>query len=340
MDDLLGKNSLKNEIIWCYEKPRIARNKLKENHDNILFYAKYPEDSIFNVQYIPKKEENGRHVTNYGGKVLGDWWDIASFSTIMSAKERTYFSTQKPESLLRRIMECSMVARERDIVLDFFVGSGATLAVANKLGKKWIGIEMGEHCNTFYQEIMEIEATEDINSIEQEYKKYKVIEVISKSDKKYKIKVSKYGALGKMKMVLACEGNREPTKLSNDLGYNGGGFFKYYDLEQYEETLAMAKYTDGDLFQQNKKSLYEEYVFLADEKMLECIEIDYEKNKTKLDLTKLYDDIDIAETLSNLTGKWIKRISAEEVVFTDESKINIKDLDPQIIKPLIWWNAE
>ncbi|MGC8822919.1 MAG: hypothetical protein ACP5QF_08565, partial [Desulfurella sp.] len=94
------------------------------------------------------------------------------------------------------------------------------------------------------------------------------------------------------------------------------------------------------------------------EKMLKAVEVDYENNKVKVDVSKLYPNIDIAETISNLTGKWIKRIhplpplqegdspsmkgckpqvNGVVVEFEDSTKINTKDLDYKIIKPLIWW---
>ncbi|HPC31318.1 MAG TPA: hypothetical protein PK119_02575, partial [Candidatus Paceibacterota bacterium] len=82
---------------------------------------------------------------------------------------------------------------------------------------------------------------------------------------------------------------------------------------------------------------YQEYVFMKDEKMLKALEIDYENNKVKVDLDKLYPNIDIAETLSNLTGKWIKKITDNEVEFENGTKIKTKDLDYKLIKPLIWW---
>jgi len=125
--------------------------------------------------------------------------------------------------------------------------------------------------------------------------------------------------------------------ISPDANWQGGGFFKYYELEQYEDALRNCKYEDSDLFNSPSKTSYQEYVFMKDEKMLKALEIDYEKNKVNVDLSKLYPDIDIAETLSNLSGKWIKRIGAEEVEFEDGTKINIKDLDYRFIKPLIWW---
>ena len=131
--------------------------------------------------------------------------------------------------------------------------------------------------------------------------------------------------------------------------YQGGGFFKYYELEQYEETLANTVYENHDITIIGNKTPYEQYIFLKDEKMLKALEIDYENNKVDVDLNKLYPPlnshlnkgeqwgVDIAETLSNLTGKWIKKIRENEVEFEDGTIINTKDLDYKLIKPLIWW---
>jgi hypothetical protein len=116
-----------------------------------------------------------------------------------------------------------------------------------------------------------------------------------------------------------------------------GGFFKYYELEQYEETLANTVYQDSNISLDRDKTPYEQYIFLKDEKMLKALELDYENKKIRVDLNKIYPNIDIAETLSNITGKWIKKIEEGEVEFKDGSKINIKDLDYKLIKPLIWW---
>jgi len=108
-------------------------------------------------------------------------------------------------------------------------------------------------------------------------------------------------------------------------------------LEQYKVTLANTVYENHDLFIIGNKSPYEQYVFMKDEKMLRALEIDYENKKVKVDLSKLYENIDIAETLSNLTGKWIKKIRENEVEFKDGSVVKTKDLDYKLIKQLIWW---
>jgi len=241
---------------------------------------------------------------------VGDIWnDIFSFtqSEMRVSESFSFTSSQKPENLLRRIIQSSSEAR--GIILDYFLGIGTTTAVAHKLNRKWIGVEMGEHFNEMYE---------------------------TESGKKLGVK-------GRMKWVLFGDKNislpdieRRPH-LSKDVNWNGGGFFKYYELEQYEEALANCKYEESDLFNSPSKTPYQEYVFMKDEKMLKALEIDYKNKRVKVDLTKLYPDIDIAETLSNLTGKWIKAIKDGEVEFEDGTKINTKDLDYKLIKPLIWW---
>jgi adenine-specific DNA-methyltransferase len=65
---------------------------------------------------------------------------------VMSFNEDSVFSTPKPEKLLRRILDIATVPG--DLVLDSFLGSGTTTAVAHKMGRRWIGIELGEHCHT------------------------------------------------------------------------------------------------------------------------------------------------------------------------------------------------
>ncbi|MBI4562569.1 MAG: hypothetical protein HY724_11050 [Candidatus Rokubacteria bacterium] len=114
-------------------------------------------------------------------------------------------------------------------------------------------------------------------------------------------------------------------------------FFKNMHLEQYDDALRRAKYADADLFNDPNKDPYHQYGFLRDLKMLEALEVDTKKNEVKVDLSKLYDGIDIAETLSNLTGKWIKRITAASVEFEDGEVVDTKNLDWKRIKPLIWW---
>ena len=147
LDEVFGEENFVNEIIWCYEKPRPASKKFRNNHDMVISYKK-SENYIFNVQYQARKiggmnKRNDRYKTDYEGKIAGDWWnDIPSFATAMTDKQRTDYPTQKPEALLERIIKAS--SNEDSIIFDCFMGSGTTQAVAQKLGRKWIGADINK----------------------------------------------------------------------------------------------------------------------------------------------------------------------------------------------------
>lgn len=115
-------------------------------------------------------------------------------------------------------------------------------------------------------------------------------------------------------------------------------FFKYSTLEQYEDTLSRAVYAeDEDLFRNTKTDLFSQYVFFRDLKLVEGLEIDKTTKKVSVHLDRLYPDIDLAETLSCITGKWIRQITAEEVVFDDGSRASLTDPDWRLLRPLIFW---
>ncbi|MEM2121152.1 MAG: site-specific DNA-methyltransferase [Candidatus Woesearchaeota archaeon] len=228
-----------------------------------------------------------------GEQVHNIWIDINVIQG--SSDEFLNFKTQKPEMLIKRIILAS--SNENDLIMDFFLGSGTTTAVAHKLGRKWIGVEMGEH---FYTVV-----------------------------------------LPRMKKVLAYDKSGISKEKDVKEKYNektAGGFFKYYELEQYEQTLKKCRYKPSEPFLDLKdKSIYQQYVFMKDLKLLEAMELDYKNDKIKIDFSKIYSNIDLAETLSNLTGKWIKKITKEYVEFEDNTKIEFNNIDFKLIKPLIWW---
>jgi adenine specific DNA methylase Mod len=140
----------------------------------------------------------------------------------------------------------------------------------------------------------------------------------------------------RMKKVLCSD----QSGVSKNAEWKGGGFFKYYELEQYEEVLAKAKYQwQGD----KNKNQVEQYSFLQDEKLLDAIEIDYKEKNAKLVFENLYPNIDIAETLSNVSGKHIKQIFEDKVIFEDDSEVIYAEMTFEKypwIKPLIWWNSK
>lgn len=114
-------------------------------------------------------------------------------------------------------------------------------------------------------------------------------------------------------------------------------FVKVYSLEQYEDALRLARYEDADLFQNPYADPYSSYVFLRDLKMLEAVDLDTQNESVTVHLDRLYPDIDLAETLSCVTGKPIKRITAEAVEFRDGTRADLVNPEWELVKPLIWW---
>ena len=159
LDDIFGKDNYCNEIIWYYRRWNIASTLFASNHDVLFYYGKNKKNRTYNQLYIPKSEkssaqgkswisvidENGiRHsiMTDEPtkGVPMPDVWDISMINPV--ANERLGYATQKPEALLERIIKAS--SNEKDVVCDFFGGSGTTAAVAEKLGRRWITCDIGK----------------------------------------------------------------------------------------------------------------------------------------------------------------------------------------------------
>lgn len=138
LDQIFGRESFLNEIIWAYDYGARGKKKWPAKHDNILWYAKNPDDYIFNydlldrIPYLapnlvgPKKAARGKTPTD-------TWWH-----TIVptNGKEKTGYPTQKPLGILRRIVNASSLPNSR--VLDFFAGSGTTGAACLEYGRTFI----------------------------------------------------------------------------------------------------------------------------------------------------------------------------------------------------------
>jgi site-specific DNA-methyltransferase (adenine-specific) len=124
LDVIFGRESFINEIIWAYDYGARAKGRWSAKHDNILWYAKDPEnytyryDDIDRIPYMapglvgPEKAERGKTPTD-------TWWN-----TIVSpnGKEKTGYPTQKPLAIINRIIKVHTNPGDR--VLDFFAGSG------------------------------------------------------------------------------------------------------------------------------------------------------------------------------------------------------------------------
>lgn len=153
LDELFGEHNFRNEIIWGYNGGGVPKNAYARKHDTIFYYVNN-ESAVFNVQYQPYSESSQNLINTRGGTSIDgkerdlergghmtDWWgDINSLQTFST--ERLKYPTQKPEALLARII--SSASQPGDLILDAFAGSGTTLAAAEKLDRRWIGIDCGK----------------------------------------------------------------------------------------------------------------------------------------------------------------------------------------------------
>lgn len=141
LDAVFGRDCFLNELIWAYDFGGKSRRRWPAKHDTILVYVKRPDRYFFDSTGVdrepymapglvtPEKAARGKLPTDV-------WWH-----TIVptSGSERTGYPTQKPEGVLRRIVQAS--SRPGDLVLDFFCGSGTTGAVAAQLDRRFVLID-------------------------------------------------------------------------------------------------------------------------------------------------------------------------------------------------------
>ena len=149
MDEIFGKERLVNEIIYGYRIQGISQSSWARKHQTILFYSKTSEYLFkpekeriyYEKPFIDtKKDESGRY---YSDVFVRDVWDCDYTKPFISgSSEYINYPTQKAEGLLKRIIISS--SNPGDLVLDCFAGSGTTLAVAEKLGRRWIGVDCGK----------------------------------------------------------------------------------------------------------------------------------------------------------------------------------------------------
>ncbi len=183
LDEIFGVERFQNEIVWCYREAINSKKRWNRKHDTLLFYTNsdvftfnpdpvrepYSESSIRKFRHADEKgkyrlmgrgivgsplrskrdvapemetlspELTFRHYLGAGTLPLDYWFiDIENQASPL----RTGYPTQKPEALLERILLAS--TNPGDLVADFCCGSGTTLAVANRLDRRWIGCDLGD----------------------------------------------------------------------------------------------------------------------------------------------------------------------------------------------------
>ena len=189
MDEIFGRNNYRRQIIWFTKTSSGYKTKAENwirGHDVILYYTK-SLNFIFNKQFtldykreylnrFKKVDENGRkyrddrsggarqYLDELKGVALNDVWDdIMSFQQAATSSEITSYPTQKPEKLLARIIKAS--TNEGDLIMDFFGGSGTSMAVAEKLGRRWITCDLGKLAYlTMQKRLLQIQDSKSLES--------------------------------------------------------------------------------------------------------------------------------------------------------------------------------
>ena len=197
MDEVFGLENFKNEIIWAYPAASVQTKRFfVRSFDVILFYTKsdnyaFNDDPEIYMEYSDrvkkalKKDEKGTYYHRGGshnGKKLSQkvyierkgvfprdvWNDIPYIRA--NTLEYQGFSTQKPERLLKRILLAS--TNENDLVADFFCGSGTTIAVAEKLNRRWIGCDIAHHSiHITRKRLLDIQKSNDLYNWSNKYGK-------------------------------------------------------------------------------------------------------------------------------------------------------------------------
>ena len=159
MDEIFGEDNFLNDVIWYYRRWNIAGKQYARNHDLLFVYVKDKSQYTYNQLYIPKSEKSSAQGVSWKsvigedgvrrsiltdeptkGVPMPDVWEISMINPVAKEREVGY-ATQKPEALLERIIKASSNAGM--VVADFFGGSGVTAAVAHRLGRKFIHVDIG-----------------------------------------------------------------------------------------------------------------------------------------------------------------------------------------------------
>lgn len=282
----------------------------EENQERVWSYGvDRVEDELDDLQVSnqnKKFEIYKKKYINEEGILARTWWEKPSYSARDNGTRElvNLFGSKSKEFEFPKALEAvqdSLIvlsANEKAVVMDFFAGSGTTAHAVMNMNR-----DGGS------RKFILVEMGSHFNTI----------------------------ILPRIKKVAFCNKWKKgkPVLKKGEIGISQ--FVKYYDLEQYEDVLRQVQYKDSDLFNNPYEDPYHRYVFLRDLKLLHSVDVDAETNGAHFHPERLYPDIDLAETLSQRCGKWIKRITADFVEFEDGEKVSLTDPDWRLIKPLVWW---
>lgn len=290
-DDGDGRKYMKSPLVNSLYRPNLKYEfkGIKPPQNGWLYSKEKMEEFFENGELLIPNDKNARiyrkiFLDTYEGQEIPNLWiDIPIVNPMASERINSDENlTQKPEALLARIIKAS--SDENSRILDYHLGSGTTCATALKLGRKFIGVEMGEH---FYSVI-----------------------------------------IPRIKKCLAGV----QSGISKECEYKGGGAFKYYELESYEEALNNCEY------EVNSSKILD---YRKSKKLIK--ELNKEKS-IDLEMSGYRKDFDIFTSYSNISGLKIKRIFSKNnqnfCEYENGEVLNDKQISlskHEKLINLIWW---
>ena len=204
MDCIFGESNFRNEIVWSYQRWTGATKYFQRMHDIILFHSQ-SANNFFKQQtesYSEKSKHKGKRFSSTeSGKVvkqeyvdanrekaMRDVWDMSIINAM--AKERTGYPTQKPLALLERIIKAS--SKKGGMVLDPFCGCATTCIAAEKLGRRWIGIDVSHKAYDLVKIRLEKEVADPEHLFDSQKDLHFSIKPPSRTDRKRGAKTGKY----------------------------------------------------------------------------------------------------------------------------------------------------
>lgn len=248
MDEIFGEKNFVNEIIWTYKSGGTSKKHFSRKHDTILVYSKtkhydfYPlQEKSYNRKYKPYRFKNVKEYRDelgwYTMVNMKDVWNIDMVGRTSS--ERTGYATQKPEQLMRRIIESC--TKEGDLCADFFCGSGTFPAVAAQMNRRFIACDAG---------ILAVEST--ISRLARQNTAFRVYDVKAEQPSSLRVKIkaeTEELAAGDKKLVrLSLEGVQE-RGLAKTVGEQSKALVKKV---MAEDSLQMIAAWSADFHQQGQ----------------------------------------------------------------------------------------
>lgn len=295
-EEVFGREKFQNELIWIYSRMASRDQKNFNNTHQTIYWWRKGLDFIFNVDAVRTEyAETSKNRAGYRKKGVGsgvfkeeklcelnpmgkfpdDWIDIPF-------ERNQIYPTQKPEALLDRIIKAT--SNPGDLVLDCFAGSGTTLAVAEKLGRRWVGVDCGKLAiYTMQKRLLNIAESKDLENPKKKYGK------LCKPFTLYNAGLYDYKTIKELpweqyrdfalKLFQCRDEKHEISKIELD-GYLGADSVMVFNYQKHKDAVLGREFID-DLHKYLGDKIGRRFFIIAPAASVQFLEDYIEKGKTK-----------------------------------------------------------